>query len=303
MTKVILASLLALAQATSSPSFEVVSVKRSDPNAGASSPIGAIPMILPAGPRLTATNVTLRLLVRSAYELPDFKIVGGPSWQTTDRFDITAKAEDGFTGSFREMMPMLRTVLADRFKLKTHMETRELPIYSLVVAREDRRLGDKLKPSASNCGDIYAEAQKRIEAALKGGAAGLASLLPKPGEKVRCSLAPVLNAAPAFGLTADGLPISFLARLLTELTGRDVRDKTGLEGLYDWELRFDPQVLLQLAANSGINIPAGALAGLPSSGAPSLMTALQEQLGLELESDRGPVEVLVIDSAEPPTAD
>ena len=100
--------------------------------------------------------------------------------------------------------------------------------------------------------------------------------------------------------------MAMLTNLLTQFTGRTVIDQTGLTGLYDWELRFDPQVFLAaMAQQAGINIPAGVLQNANSlfADSPSLLTALNEQLGLELDAQRGPVEVLVIDSAELPEPD
>ena len=96
---------------------------------------------------------------------------------------------------------------------------------------------------------------------------------------------------------------ALVQQLLTTVTGRVVVDKTGLSGLYDWELRFDPQVFLALLPQLGINIPGTAANALPTSDSPALLTALQEQLGLKLDAQRGPVEVLVIDSAELPQPD
>jgi uncharacterized protein (TIGR03435 family) len=289
------------------PSFEVASVKLSNPGANANPILGMLPIIRPAGDRLTATNVPLRMLVRMAYGIQeDFRIDGGPAWQTSQRFDISAKAEDGYAGGMDGMAPMLKTLLVDRFKLKAHMETRDLPIQVLVIAREDGKLGGNLKPSTSDCSNAGAEQQKLVDALLKGGPAAAAALLPKPGETRRCAMSPVLPAsgsiAEGIGMRADGQPLSILTALLTQVTGKIVRDKTGLTGLYDWEMKFDPQALLQLASSTaGITLPAGV--NLPESNAPSLLTALREELGLKLESARGPVEVLVIDSAEMPTPD
>ena len=295
------------AQPAAPTGFEVTSVKPSDPNAPG--PFGSVPMVLPQGAGgLRATNMPLRLLVRMAYGVQDFQIVGGPSWQTSSKFDITAKAPEGTTTSTENLLPLVKTLLADRFKLKTHMETRDLPTYLLEVARSDGKLGPDIKPSTSDCSGA-AEAQKKLaESLLKGGPAAIASMLPKPGETVKCGLGPAFNPAnPAagFGLRADGQPIAQLTNLLTLFTGRTVIDKTGLNGLFDWELRFDPQVMLAaLAQQTGINIPApGANADTVFADSPSLMTALQEQLGLKLDSQRGPVEVLVIDSAELPEPD
>ena len=285
-------------QAPASPAFEVVSVKPSDPKSA--TPFGAIPMVLPQGNgRFSATNVPLRLLVRMAYGVQDFQIDGGPSWQMSQRFDIVAKAEDGFTGGQQSMMPMVKSLLADRFKLKVHTEMRDMTVSALVIANEEGKLGPHLKPSSSDCSNAQAEQQKLVDAFAKGGPGAIAGMLPKPGEKRPCSMTPMMGAD-GFGMRADGQPLSAIVPLLTQVTGRIVKDKTGLTGLYDWEIRFDPQVLLQMASQFGFNLPPGV--GLPASDSPSLLTALREDLGLKLDSERGQVEVLVIDSAEMPEA-
>jgi uncharacterized protein (TIGR03435 family) len=287
--------------------FEVASVKPSDATATGPLPF-AIPMLRPQGRGgLTASNMPLRLLVRMAYGVQDFQIVGGPSWQTSNKFDITAKAAEGTTQATPDLLPMLKALLADRFKLKTHTESREMALYALVVARSDGKLGQKLKPSTSDCSDAAAEAQKRADAIAKGGANALAAIMPKPGETWKCAMMPVIdpaNAAAGFGLRADGQPLMILTQMLSQVTGRSVIDKTGLTGLYDWELRFDPQVFMAMLPQLGLNLPAGAGANAAAfSDSPSLLTALQEQLGLKLDSQRGPVDVLVIDSAELPEPD
>lgn len=284
--------------ASPTPSFEVASVKPSNPNA--SGPFGSIPMIMPpVGGRFSATNVPLRLLIRVAYGLQDFQIVGGPTWQMSDKFAIVAKAEDGSARGMPDVLPMVKTLLADRFKLKVHTETRDLPIYALVLARDDGKLGPDMKPSTADCSNAQAEGQKRAEAFAKGGPAALAGMLPRLGETIPCSIGPGAMRAGVFGLRANGQAIAMLTQLLTQVTGRIVQDQTGLTGLYDWEMTFDPEILMRLASQSGVNLPAGV--NLPQSDSPSLLTALREQLGLKLDSRRGPVEVLVIDSAELPT--
>ena len=299
-------------EAKKDPTFEVASIKLSDPNN--TSPLGMIPMVLPQGPgRLSASNVPLRLLVRMAYQVHDFQIVGGPSWQTSQKFNIVAKAADDVSlTDTSTLMPMLKGLLEDRFKLKTHMETREMPIEQLVIARSDGKLGPNLRPSTSDCKSAAAqeEQQKRAQAAmsaLKGNPSALAGVLPKPGEVVPCSMMPMMGgaqgagAAPSFGLRGNGQSLNVLVQLLSQATGKTVQDKTGLTGLYDFELSFDPEVLLRMASQFGLNLPAPA--NLPPSDNPSLLTALREQLGLKLDSVRGPGEVLVIDSAEMPIPD
>ena len=104
--------------------FEVASIKPSNPNP--TGPLGATPMVLPALGRLTAQNVTLRMLVMTAYNRQPFEIIGGTPWWNSSKFDITAKAEDG-SAKLDDMRQMLRGLLADRFKLKAHTETREVP--------------------------------------------------------------------------------------------------------------------------------------------------------------------------------
>ena len=282
--------------AQQSSGFEVASVKPSNPNP--SGPLGAAPMVLPALGRLTAMNVTLRMLVMAAYQKQPFQIVGGPEWQTADKFDINAKAEDASL-STDQMLGLLQTLLVDRFKLKVHTETRDVPIYALVVSRGDGKLGEKLKPSADNCPDFKIQQQQQLETLAKGGIAALAAMMPKPGESRPCSFAPLPPVPGSIGFKASGQSLSTLTLLLTQFTGRPVVDKTGLSGLYDFEIRIDIQTLMRLYSELGVPVPPAQ--GLPEG--PSLMTQLQEDLGLKLDSQRGPGEVLVIDSAERPTPD
>jgi uncharacterized protein (TIGR03435 family) len=255
--------------------------------------------VLPALGRLTAQNVTLRMLVMAAYQKQPFQIVGGPEWQSSDKFDINARAEDASLTT-DQMLGMLQTLLADRFRLKVHTETRDVPIYALIVAREDGKLGGKLKPSADDCPDFKVQQQQQLEALAKGGIGALAAMAPKPGETRPCSFAPLPPQPGSIGFKASGQSMSTLTLLLTQFTGRPVVDKTGLSGLYDFELRIDLQTMMRLYSELGVPVPP-APQGLPEG--PSLMTQLQEDLGLKLDSQRGPGEVLVIDSAERPTPD
>ena len=181
------------------------------------------------------------------------------------------------------------------------METREVPLGVLVMVRDDGRPGPGLKVSAANC-PSPAEQSEKLQAALaKGGVGALQSLL--GGQSDACAMMPVAagsNPANGLGLRMKGQSMATLTMMLAQMTGKTVQDRTGLTGRYDFELTFDPEVLMRLISQMGVNIPVGAL---PPSNAPSLLTALQEQLGLKLENDRGPGQVLVIDSAELPTAD
>jgi uncharacterized protein (TIGR03435 family) len=297
--------LSAFAQSPAVPvAFEVTSVKPSDPNASTGI-MGSTLSMRPQGTGgFAVSNIPFRLLVRMAYGVQDFQIVGGPAWQLSSRFDITAKAAEGTTKAAGDLMPMMRTLLADRFKLKTHMETREQPIYTLALARSDGTLGTDLTRSSADCSNAAADMQKRAEELAKGGGPALLQMLAK-GETIPCAIMPAINPSnPAAGFTlrGNGQSMNSVTQFLTQIMGRMVHDKTGLTGLYDFELRFDPQILLAMLPQFGMNVPA-ATANLPGSDSPALLTALQEQLGLTLDSGRGPIEVLVIDSAEMPQPD
>jgi len=282
---------------SAAPGFEVASVKPSNPNP--SGPLGAAPMVLPALGRLTAANVTLRMLIMAAYQKQPFQIAGGPEWQNSLKFDINARAEDG-SASTDTTLAMLQALLADRFKLKAHTETREVPIYALVVARDDGRLGPKLKPSTDDCPDWKVQQQRQLEAIAKGGIGGLTAMMPKPGESARCMIVPQPGVPGGIGMRGTGQSMELVTLLLTQLTGRPVVDKTGLKGLFDWDIEIGLQALMDLYAELGVPVPP-LPPGLPESR--SIMTMLQEDLGLKLDSQRGPGEVLVIDSAELPTPD
>ena len=280
------------------PSFEVASVKPSNPNPAG--PLGAAPMVLPALGRLTAQNVTLRMLVMFAFDKQPFQLVGGPSWQNSNKFDIEARTQDVST-PLDQMRIMMRGVLADRFHMTSHTETRDVPIYALVVARDNGRLGPKLKASTDTCPDFKEQQQKMLEAIAKGGISALQSVMGKPGENKPCSMTQIPPSAdnPALGIQGRGQSIDLLVTLLTQLSGRPVINRTGLAGPYDFELMISLQTLAAVYQEIGVsvNLPPG----LPEG--PALMTTVQEDLGLKLDSQRGPGEVLVIDGAELPAVD
>jgi uncharacterized protein (TIGR03435 family) len=268
------------AQSAVKPRFEVASVKPS-----ASDPL-AFPRSSPASPgRFTMLDVPLSLLVQRAYgPLVDFQIVGGPDWLRSRRFDIQGKAENA-AADMDAMLPMLKTLLEERFQLKVHTETREMPIFALVLARDDGRLGANIKPSTADCSNPQ-PVRADIAALLQAG-------------QVPCAIMPApTRVAGSMTLRANGASMAALARFMTGTTRRIVQDRTGLSGLYDWEMTYDRGVTPP-AQQAGSNAPS--TPSTPEN--PVLMTAIQEQLGLKLESTRGPVEVLVIDSAALPDPD
>ena len=239
-----MAAALAAVCFAQAPSFDAASIKpaRTD-SAGRS-------LAHDPGGRLTTSNATLKMLIMLAYRVMPHQVAGGPGWVESDGFDIDAKAArpDPSGAHFRQM---LQSLLAERFQLRVHRETRELPVYLLVVAKN----GPKL---AAAKGD-EAEAGARIEG---------------PGR-----------------LTGVRATMPELAAALSRPLQRTVIDRTRLGGAYNFTLRFVP--------DAGSVKPGGDPAG--SGDGPDLVTALQEQLGLGLQTGKGPVEVLVIDHAEKPT--
>jgi uncharacterized protein (TIGR03435 family) len=295
------ASLSVSAQVPASPSFEVAAIRPS-PEGDPSNPLSIMPMASPqAGGRFTASNMPLWALIGTAWSLPDFRIVGGNKDLMMVKYHINAKAAGGATLGQEELMPMLQNLLVERFQLKYHFEPREMDHYDLVLARGDGRLGPELKPSKSDCSNVAELNAKRAAAVANG---DLSAILPKPGEFLTCTISPNLAGGPAnMSLHGDGQEVKVLVDLLSQFTGKHVRDRTGLTGRYDFDMKLDLPALIGLIQKMGVNVPANALANLPQSDGSSIMTALNEQLGLKLNSTRGPVDVLVIDSVQAPTPD
>jgi bla regulator protein BlaR1 len=270
------------ADATNAPAFDVTSVK---PNNSGS---GRILMQQVPGGGWNGTNVTLGMLIRMANQLQDNQIVGGPKWLFTDRYDVLGKGSaPGREGPF---FPKLQTLLADRFGLVVHTEKRELPMYVLVLARRDGKLGPKLVPSTADCAPPAPPPNGRGEPPRP-------FVMPAPGERPRCGF----MIGPG-SIMAGGSPLSSLATNLSRLVGSMVVDKTGLAGNFDWTLEFAPDPNMAGRGDLPQPLP-GVGPERPASDGPSIFSALQEQLGLKLDSTKGPVDVLVIDRAEKPTPD
>ena len=273
VTLALLAAGVAQAQApAAAPTFDVASVKLN--KEGGPSSVRVTP-----GGTLTVTNNNLRNIIRNAWNITNDQIAGGPEWLDSDRFDITAKASQPFAQD--QARAMLQALLADRFGLVTHDETREVPVYLLVLARKDGALGPQMKKAEVDCAALFASV-----------AAGGKMPERLPNGNLPCGISVRGNQ----GLvTGSGVAMEQLARNLVGGVGRIVVDKTGLPGYYDINLTFSPE---------GPPPPPGGPAGpAPDPGAPSLFTAMQEQLGLKLEATRAPVEVLVVDRLAPPSPD
>jgi uncharacterized protein (TIGR03435 family) len=262
------------------PAYEVASVK---PNQN-----GAARQGLQVSPgRYTFTAYTLKSLIDVAFQRTAFdqrERIGGPDWIDKNRFDVAVQAPagaalvgpDGFPSG---VFAMVRAVLADRFGLVTHNETRERPVYALTVARANRPLGDGLKRVESDC----AEGMRRMVAPGPGA--------PPPGPPP-CSF----GGGPG-RITGNIVSLAMLSAILGRTVGRPVVDRTGIEGYFNVTLEFAPE--------AGIAGPLPPEAPRPDASAradaPSIFTAVQEQLGLKLEATRAPVDVLVIDRATQPS--
>jgi uncharacterized protein (TIGR03435 family) len=279
-------------------SFEVTSVKRN------TSGEGFMTVRLQAD-RPSFVNVPVRQLIVRAYGVQPYQVLGGPSWVGSDRFDVTAKAPEGTTPEQANLM--LQSLLADRFKLKVHKESRQSDVFRLVKARTDGKLGDAIKPAAVNCGNM-GRGRPGGPGPLPGPAQSAAAPPPVPGARVGGPPGPggplagcQMMIAPG-RFIVSGQPISAFASMLANQLGRPVLDETGLTGPYDFTVSFMPD-------SGGRGLPPGAPPpGAPElppidPNAPALPTALQEQLGLKLEATKGPVEMIVIDSIEPPSED
>jgi uncharacterized protein (TIGR03435 family) len=251
------------------PAFEVVSIKRSSGARAAGARIGGSSV---RGNRVIMPNGTLRQLLQLAYQHPDGpplladQIVGGPNWIDSDRYEIQATAAGSETTRIPadQLALMFQSMLEERFRLKAHIEMRELPVYFLVIGKD----GSKLKPSADQ-----------------------SATLP-PGQRARSDVRGSIGgtvSATTRTMRANAVPMSRLVSSLIQQTGRLVIDKTNLQGLFDFDLQF---------STAGLAGNAPPAAEDPS---PSLFTAVQEQLGLRLESTKEPCEVLVVESVQKPT--
>lgn len=259
--------------------FEVASVKRNQSGT-------TIVRVQTGASQFQATNVTAALLLTQAFRVQNSQFVGTPSWAESERYDVIARVPEGVTPTPAAQQEMLRALLEERFGLVTHRETRELPISALVVARADGRLGPDLVKSANDC----------TPGARRGGPppAGPPPAPPAFGRGAR----PRCGTMSGPGLVSSGgITMARLAEMLSAAMGRIVVDRTDLPGFYDLDLLYTPDQLPQAPPPPGVQLPTFDPNG------PPLQTAIREQLGLALESTRGPVEVVVIDRFERPTED
>jgi uncharacterized protein (TIGR03435 family) len=238
---ILLQAARAFGQAAPAPAFEAASIKPSQDPPGSSSGITT------TKGRISARNVTLKRCVRGAYGVEEPHILGGPKWLDEARYNIEARAA-GPAGD-RELMTMLQSLLAERFKLAFHRETRALPGYALVLGKG----GLRAKPSAPDAGSRTSSRWGSIE--------------------------------------ASGCTMAQLALKLSEVLHLPVADFTAVPGEFDFKLEWTSDAMQATPPDAVPDTASG----------PSLFAALQEQLGLKLESRKVPADVLVIDHAEKPS--
>jgi uncharacterized protein (TIGR03435 family) len=264
------------------PKFEVATIKPSK------SDDGRIMMMFTAD-GISIHGVPMKMLIREAFGIEDDRILGEPGW-VKNRYDIEAKVAAEDAPKLKDLKidqrrAMVLPLLADRFNLKYHRETRELPIYALVVAKG----GLKMKPSAPDPPPTSDDGSKP-------------DAPPKPGD-------PAANDKPRMGrhslmmngrghLESTGTNTTMLGHILSSQLGRTVEDKTGLTGNYDYALQWTPD---DVGAPMGGDTGPGKGDVSSDAGGPTLFTALEEQLGLKLESSKTTVDVVVIDHIDLPS--
>jgi uncharacterized protein (TIGR03435 family) len=265
------------------PVYDVASIK---PN---NSEIGLFKMMF-VQDGFSATSVTLRMLIRTAYGVEDSQIFGAPNWLNSKKYDVEARMESAVADEFRKMSEdqryaerrrMLQALLADRFKLTVHHETKQLGGYVLVIAKNGPKL-QEAKP-----GHTYSNGIKDVGQPTGADTFKLGRYRGGRGE-----------------LIGQGWPMAKLVRLLSEdILNRSVVDNTGLTGNYDFTLHWTVAEESQgpLFKGAGDEQQVTGSTPLPESWGPSFFTAIQEQLGLKLESQKGPGRILVIDHVERPS--
>ena len=254
------------------PQFDAASIK---PNPSPSLRHVILP---PVGGRLSTRFAPLGLLVGYAYGVQSYQIAGGPEWMNSAGFDLEAKAEGNPPES--QVRQMLQSLLEDRFRLRVHRENRESPVYFLTPAKTGLHLHE---PKPGDCTDL-------------GAVPAAPGSPPHPITGVCGKL--LIGGSPG-GMLVRGRRIAMpeLTRVLSGIFDRAVIDRSGAAGEFDVDLPFSYD-----ESTTGIPKPQGSVERSQDENFPSLPTALQKQLGLRLESGRAPVEVLVVDRAERPSA-
>jgi uncharacterized protein (TIGR03435 family) len=269
------------------PTFDVASIKKHVPDAN-----GGKEGVTMGGPDISqfrATNVTAKMLIETAYNVNDFQIAGGPAWIDSEHWDINAKVGDSLVAQL-EKLPhreqqaqqalMVRSLLLDRFKLQVTRSTKDGNVLALVVAKGGPKLKEVAPPNPQASG-----APPPAGPIAPGQPRG-----PAPGQAL------LMMNNNLVTLAANGVPIASLVNQLSMQIGEKVADQTGLKGTYQYTLQFAPQRAL-----GDMHPPPAAEAAAPDSDTSSIFTALQEQLGLKLQSTKGSIDTITIDQIQQPS--
>ena len=270
----VIGTLVVFGQTGARPKFEVASIRPSDEQ--------RFMTVRPLPGRLTA-NAPVRLLMQNAYSVQPFQIVGGPDWIGSTHYEIDAKADS--RASREQIFLMLQSLLEDRFQLRIRRETREMPVYNLVPARGGLKLP---APKDGGCVDPTPE----VPPEFTGGR------MPVPGQipaVAPCGTFRIFLEPGGARMRGGKVPMAEFVRQLSMVLGRSVVDKTGLARLFDLKLEFMPDQTTESLPPLPPDVAGDARS-------PSIIVALQEQLGLRLESAKGPVDVLVVEHVEQPSA-
>jgi uncharacterized protein (TIGR03435 family) len=258
--------------------FEVVSVKPDRSGPGRTSF-----QFIPG--RFTATNCTVKDLIQFAYLAQDYQIANAPGWISTEHYDIDATVPDSIAEKLRQStqlqqvdpsnpikMTLLQSLLADRFKLAITRATKPMTVYVLVVAKG----GPKLTPTATPPTDLS-----------------------NPNPQVQGRNGPSMGITGRGQIVGTGVPVRALALILSRQFGQQVLDQTGLQGTYDIKLQWTPDETQPLRS-PGSPAPDASNAPPPDASDASIFSALKEQLGLELKTQKEPVDTLVVEHVEQP---
>lgn len=285
------------------PKYDVASIKSYKPDDGPG--MRLMIRILPDG--VSLKGIPLRMLLQEAFGVEQDRILGEPAWARTSRYDIEAKVEPDDAPKLKDLKAdqrnaMMLQLLVDRFNLKYHHETRELPMYALVVAKGGPRLTESKPGEDVPAPDGHAAAPG-LGIPPPPPPPGDGGLEPGPGGQPKPGNRPIVGEGMRMSpgnIQSHGGSIDFLAHALSGMLGRTVVDKTGLTGKYDFSLNWTPDEGMR-------NVLGGPQGGPPNgepppdAGGPTLFTAVQEQLGLKLESQKATVDVIVIDHVDQPS--
>jgi uncharacterized protein (TIGR03435 family) len=275
-----------MAQGPRAPAFEVASVKANRSDA----PMQLLPTLQPGG-RVFAINLPLREWIQVAYGLRQNELIM-PSPLAEARFDLEARA--GANATREQAGLMLQALLTERFGLKTHGETRQLPVYTLERVNASR-LGERMKRSGTECAPLT----------FPSGPGAPPPPPPPPANLAGTPLGPSRVGAqcPTMfmpgGWSVRSMDMEALSIALERRVRRQVIDKTGLSGLFDFDLTYEPEID-EFPFPAAIVGGSGAPAAPSQRAGPSLVTALRDQLGLRLESRRAPADVVVVDDVRLP---